>query len=197
MKTLLTSLTLAALLVMPSVHAATYNYHITSTTKHQNNATMRVPSIKGAHASAVNKQIKAFNEQQYKAFTKDFGKAKHASYHFDYSLLAQTKKYVSLKVTATTTAADSAAVSKYYTFDRATGRQATLSSLFKKGTNYKKAINTALRKKAKGTTFKSINDQTSFYMNKKNQLVVAFDEGVIAPYSKGAITYTLNVKGLR
>ena len=69
----------------------------------------------------------------------------------------------------------------------------TLASLYGKGKDYKKIINKAVKKQAKGTSFKSINKETKFYVNKHNKLVLTFDEGEIAPYSEGALSYTVNI----
>lgn len=173
--------------------AVSHSYSITPTTFNKgNNVAMMMPILKGSHTASVNKQIKAFNKQTYKAFVKDYGKSKHAAYDFGYTVLTNNNKYLSLKVTATTTAGDSASQSRYYTINKLYGRQVNMKDLFKKK-DFKVMVYKAIKKQAKGTSFTSVNTKTNFYMNKHNKLVVVFDEGQIAPYSQGELQYTVNI----
>lgn len=172
--------------------AVIHSYSITPATYATNQATMMIPVMKGPQSASINKQIKAFNNKEYKAFKKDYGTSKHASYNLSYEVLTNNKKYLSLKVTSTTTAADSVSTSRYYTVNKLYGKQVNMKDLFKKK-DFKKMVNQAIKKQAKGTSFTSIQDNTSFYMNKNNKLVVVFDEGTIAPYSMGELHYTINI----
>lgn len=190
LKKLFISSVAAMVIGAPVVHAATHNYQVTSHTTNAHNVSIKVPAIKGLGTSSINKQIASFQKSSLKDFKKTYGTSAHADYRFSYNVLTNTKKYLSLKVMASTRAADSATTSKYYTFDKEKGQQVTWKTLQSK----RAMINQTIKKQAKNTSFKSVNNQTSFYMNKKNQLVVAFDEGVIAPYSEGTLTYTINLK---
>ena len=149
--------------------------------------------MKGASSASINKQVKTFHDQEYKAFKKDYGSSKHASYNFGYKLLTNNKIYFSFKVTSTVTAADSSSTTRYYTVNKSSQKQVTMKDLLKQK-GFKTKVNKAIKKQAKGTEFTSINANTQFYMNKNNQLVVSFDEGTIAPYSAGELHYTVNLK---
>lgn len=193
-KLLATSVILAALVASPiaaygymnhNAHAASIKYSV----KKKGN----LPVMEGAASASINKQIKTFHDQEYKTFKKDYGKSKHASYTFNYKVLSNTKKYFSFKVTSTVTAADSATTSRYYTVNKQTKKQVTMTNLLKQK-GFKTKVNKVIKKQAKSTAFTSINKNTNFYMNKKNQLVVSFDEGTIAPYSAGVLNYTVNLK---
>ena len=167
------------------VHAATESYVVEKTGQ--------MPVMKGASSTAINKQIKTFYNQEYKAFKKDYGNSKHASFNFGYKVLTNNKKYFSFKVTSTVTAADSSSTTRYYTVNKSSKKQVTMKDLLKQK-GFKTKVNKAIKKQAKGTEFTSINANTQFYMNKNNQLVVSFDEGTIAPYSAGTLNYTVNLK---
>ncbi len=186
--------TVAAMVIgAPVVHAATHSYKVSSQNTNTKQVTMKVPTVKGYGTAAMNKQIQAFQKAQYQDYKKTFKGSKYASYDFNYKVLTNTKKYLALQLSSTVTAGDSATVSKYYTLNKDTGKQVTLASLYGKGKDYKKIINKAVKKQAKGTSFKSINKETKFYVNKHNKLVLTFDEGEIAPYSEGALSYTVNI----
>jgi hypothetical protein len=192
LKQLSVSIVSALLISTPLVHAATFNYNVKAHKTVKSNAVMNVPTLEGAGTALVNKEIKSFNNSAYASFKKTYGASKHANYRFDYKILTNTKQYLAVRVTSTLTAADEASTSKYFTIDKSRGQTMTLKYLFSKYSETN--INKALKKKAKNTSFTAMDDETNFYMNKKNQLVVSFDEGTIAPYSAGTLTYTINVK---
>lgn len=192
LKQLSVSVLSALLISIPLVHAATFNYQVKVKKTTAPRAVMKMPVLEGAGTKLVNDEIKAFKKSSYTSFQKTYGFSKHADYRFDYKILTNTKQYLALKVTSTVTAADAATTTKYFTIDKSRGQTMTLKYLFSKYSETN--INKAIQKKAKNTTFKAMDDDTNFYMNRKNQLVVSFDEGTIAPYSVGSLTYTINVK---
>ena len=97
----------------------------------------------------------------------------------------------------------------YYTIDLSTGRRVALKDLFKDGADYKTPIAgnieqqmkerakkdenqifwTAQERKDNG--FDLLTDRTQFYINQQNQLVIAYQQGDVAPMYMGNVEFTI------
>ncbi len=125
-----------------------------------------------------------------------------------YEVVTDTDQYFTLKVWTLETAADAAETDYYYTIDRTTGEEITLSDLFSDAT-YVQTITDEIKSQMRDEMkqdegklywldqeddmfeFKSIAEDQSFYIDAKGQLVIAFNEGDVAPMYMGAVTFTM------
>ncbi len=124
-------------------------------------------------------------------------------------LLATTEKYFVLKLICYQAAADGAEWNYYYTIDMDTGERLQLKDIFEEGTDYitpiseniKEQMRTQMKRSFSVTywvddelealNFETITDETSFYLNENSQLVIAFNEGEVAPMSMGTVEFVI------
>lgn len=186
-------------------------FKVTSIYHYQDdNTDVNIPQVKKHSQSVtyINKSVKEWTTQALSEFKKAVGNAKNASLKIDYKVVTNNKYWFTLKVESLTTAADSDRKVYYYNIDKATGKTVTIKDLFKQGYDYKKVINSSVLKvinsDTKGqyfkegddlvTPFKTIDQNTQFYINNKHQLVMVFQQGDIGPMSSGTPEFTISTK---
>lgn len=92
----------------------------------------------------------------------------------------------------------------YFTIDLTSGKRLELKDLFPEGTDYITPISSSIKRQMQERmdadpdafywlhdeieelNFQSITDETSFYINEENHLVIAFNEGDVAPMYMGS-----------
>ena len=92
-----------------------------------------------------------------------------------------------------------------------TGERLQLKDIFKEGTDYITPISENIKEQMQAQmaaddnvhywlndeieecNFKTITDETSFYLNKKDNLVISFNEGEVAPMYMGAVEFEIPV----
>lgn len=162
--------------------------------------------------SAVEKKyIKRLTAQFRKELEKTFGS------DLDWQISSQTitnsPDWFTIKFQALQQQASSTQVIRYFTINKANNKEVRLYDLFKKGSDYKKLISSAVKssmrkqmKKDKNiiyfidsedmpeTNFRQIKTDQNFYFNKKGQLVIVFNEYEIAPGYMGCPEFVVTSK---
>lgn len=97
----------------------------------------------------------------------------------------------------------------YYTIDLNTGKRLQLKDVFAEGADYITPISEAIKEQMKAQmdadenvyywlddeieewNFKSVTDETSFYINENGNVVMGFNEGDVAPMYMGAVEFEI------
>lgn len=119
------------------------------------------------------------------------------------------EQYFTLKLTHYEAVADGAELVYYYTIDLITGERLALKDLFMEEADYigiiSKEIIRQMREQMAADenvwywldeemeewNFKTITDETQFYINENNHLVISFNEGDVAPMYMGVVTFEI------
>lgn len=137
----------------------------------------------------------------------------YSSLYVNYEILHTTDEYFTLKLITYQGAGSGFEQNYYYTIDIATGKELALADLFPKGTDYvspiSQNIKMQMREKMRGDSgtmywvdipkdapvyewsFKKMKDDQSFYVNADGELVIAFDEGDVAPMYMGSQEFVI------
>lgn len=124
-------------------------------------------------------------------------------------VIATTDQYFTLKLMCFQSAGSGAEWDYYYTIDLTTGERLKLADLFQDGSNYLDVISQEIKTQMQAQMdadsnkiywlnsdmpegdFTSITNDTSFYLNSDNELVITFNEGDVAPMYMGCPTFTI------
>ncbi|MDD6810521.1 MAG: RsiV family protein [Lachnospiraceae bacterium] len=124
-------------------------------------------------------------------------------------IIATTDDYFTLKLVCYRGAGSGAEWDYFYTIDLTTGNRLALKDLFVEGADYitpiSENIKEQMREQMKADemvyywvddeieewNFKAITDETSFYLNEQNEIVVAFDEYEVAPGYMGCVEFVI------
>ncbi|MFV4896152.1 RsiV family protein [Lactobacillus delbrueckii] len=169
------------------------------------------PATKEAKKSsqAVNREIAQETDRLTKEFKASLKKGGYGSLTVKTKQVTNNRYWYVVKLTAVQTQADSGESSRYYVFSKASGKQVKLGDLFKSGSNYQKAISQNIIKQMKQEMkadknksyflkengnpdgFSQIKKKQQFYINKKNQVVIVFNQGEVGPMSMGSQSFVL------
>ena len=123
--------------------------------------------------------------------------------------LATTEDYFTLKLICYQGAGSGYQWNYYYTIDLNTGERLQLKDLFDKDTDYITPISENIKKQMQEQmdedksvyywlndeieewNFHSITEETSFYLNENDQIVIGFDEGEVAPMYMGTVEFEI------
>ncbi len=129
-----------------------------------------------------------------------------------------TDEYFTIKLICYQGAGSGAEWNYYYTIDLKTGERLALKSLFTEGSDYKAVISENIKEQMQEQmdadenvsywlndemeewNFRSITDETAFYLNENNEIVISFNEGDVAPMYMGVVQFTIPnevVEGIR
>lgn len=130
-------------------------------------------------------------------------------------ILPATEQYFTVKLICYQGAGSSAEWNYFYTMDLNTGERMALSDFFKEGADYKKAISGNIKKQMKEQmekdenviywldnedvqewNFETITDETGFYLNEKGEIVIAFNEGDVAPMYMGCVEFVIETSAV-
>lgn len=125
-------------------------------------------------------------------------------------VLTTTEEYFTLKLNCYQGAGSGYEWNYYYTIDLSTGERLKLKDVFVEGADYITPISDSIKEQMQSQmdadenvlywlndeeveewNFKTITDETSFYINEKGNIVIAFDEGDVAPMSMGAVEFEI------
>lgn len=124
-------------------------------------------------------------------------------------VLSTTADYFTLKLICYQGAGSGYEWNYYYTIDLNTGERLKLKDLFKEGADYITPISENIKKQMQEQmdqdenvyywlndeivewNFKSITDETSFYLNEKDNVVIGFNEGDVAPMYMGTVEFEI------
>lgn len=124
-------------------------------------------------------------------------------------VLATTPDYFTLKLICYQGAGSGYQWNYYYTIDLNTGERLQLKDIFKEGTDYITPISENIKLQMQEQmdadenvyywlndeieewNFKAITDETSFYLNEKDNVVIGFNEGDVAPMYMGTVEFEI------
>lgn len=124
-------------------------------------------------------------------------------------VLATTQDYFTLKLLCYQGAGSGYQWNYYYTIDLNTGERLQLKDVFADGANYITPISENIKEQMREQmaaddkvyywledeieelNFKAITEETSFYLNEKDNVVICFDEGEVAPMYMGAVEFEI------
>lgn len=162
------------------------------------NAKIVVPQIKtekkSTGAEKINKEIKKYTDKLIKDFKKDLKNDGYRSVLVSYKVMTDNKDMFTLRLGTEETIASNSVSYRYYHLDKKTGKVMTIKDLFKKNANYKTVINKELKKqmtKEMNEEFKSIKQNQKFYVDKKGNVVICFNEYEIASGAEGCLEFTI------
>lgn len=158
----------------------------------------------------INKEIKEITDKLVKEFKSQLNdKQGFQDIVVKSDVLATTKDYFTLKLNCYQGAGSGYQWSYYYTIDLNTGERLKLKDIFKDGADYITLISQNIKEQMKEQmsqdkniyywlddeieelNFKTITDETSFYLDDKDNLVIGFDEGEVAPMYMGEIEFKI------
>lgn len=126
-----------------------------------------------------------------------------------HEVINTTQDYFTLKLICFQASGSGAEWDYYYTIDLNTGERLELKNLFKDGADYITPISENIKEQMRQQmkeddmmcywvdedieemNFKSITDDTSFYINTQNHIVIAFDEYEVAPGYMGCVEFEI------
>lgn len=129
-------------------------------------------------------------------------------------VLTTTPDYFTLKLICYQGAGSGYQWNYYYTIDLNTGERLQLKDIFKEGADYITPISENIKLQMQEQmdadenvyywlndeieewNFKSITDETSFYLNEKDNVVIGFNEGDVAPMYMGTVEFEIPAKVL-
>lgn len=125
-------------------------------------------------------------------------------------VLNTTDRYFTLKLICYQGAGSGAEWDYFYTIDLETGERLALKDLFLDGVDYITPISEEIKRQMKEQmkqdenikywlddeevpewNFQAITDETSFYINSDGNIVIAFDEGDVAPMYMGTVEFEI------
>lgn len=124
-------------------------------------------------------------------------------------VLATTEDYFTLKLICYQGAGSGYQWNYYYTIDLNTGERLQLKDIFEEGVDYITPISENIKEQMQAQmdademvhywlhdeieewNFKAITDETSFYLNDKDNVVIGFDEGEVAPMYMGVVEFEI------
>lgn len=174
--------------------------------------------VEGADAAAdmINADLEKYAEKYIRQFKADMKKDGYQALQISSEIISESDRYFVFKLTVVQTEADSYEVSRFYTIDLNTGQRIGLADLFKNGSDYigviSENIKTQMREQMKSdensdywldseelaeNDFQSITKDTKFYVNAKDEVVICFDEGEVAPMYMGDVEFVIPVGVLK
>ena len=159
---------------------------------------------------AVNQDMEATVEELIRQFEDTLSEEGYHGLHVSQEVVTDNERYYTVKLSVLETEASGYENNQFYTIDKQTGNVVTLEDLFAEGSDYISAISenikTQMREQMAADegviyfldnddmpefNFQGITEQTNFYFNEKDELVIAFDEYEVAPGSMGAPEFVI------
>ena len=159
---------------------------------------------------AVNQDMEATVEELIRQFEDTLSEEGYHGVHVSQDVVTDNAQYYTVKLSVLETEASGYEHNQFYTIDKQTGNVVTLADLFAEGSDYLSVISenikTQMREQMTADegviyflddedmpefNFQSITDQTNFYFNEKEELVIAFDEYEVAPGYMGAPEFVI------
>ena len=167
----------------------------------------------------INAEIRGIADQFVKEFEE--GLKNEEGYHdvvVNSEIIETTEEYFTIKLMCFEAQASGTEWNYYYTIDLQSGERVELADLFVADADYKAVISENIKAQMKEQmaadenvsyfledemdefNFKSITDETAFYLNTAGEIVISFNEGDVAPMYMGVVTFTIPeeaVEGIR
>lgn len=165
----------------------------------------------GRTAEEINAEIKKITDELIEEFEANL--KEEMSYQdavVSSEVLATTQDYFTLKLMCYQGAGSGYEWNYYYTIDLNTGERLQLKDIFKEGADYITPISENIKEQMRAQmsadenvyywleneevgewNFKTIKEETSFYLNENGNVVIGFDEGEVAPMYMGAVEFEI------
>ena len=159
---------------------------------------------------AVNQDMEATVEELIRQFEDTLSEEGYHGLHVTQEIVTDNERYYTVKLSVLETEASGYEHNQFYTIDKQTGNVVTLEDLFVEGSDYISAISENIKTQMQEQmaadegviyfldnddmpefNFQGITEQTNFYFNEKDELVIAFDEYEVAPGSMGAPEFVI------
>ena len=159
---------------------------------------------------AVNQDMEATVEELIRQFEDTLSEEGYHGLHVSQEVVTDNERYYTVKLSVLETEASGYEHNQFYTIDKQTGNVVTLEDLFVEGSDYISAISENIKTQMQEQmaadegviyfldnddmpefNFQGITEQTNFYFNEKDELVIAFDEYEVAPGSMGAPEFVI------
>lgn len=159
---------------------------------------------------AVNQNMEATVEELIRQFEDTLSEEGYHGLHVTQEIVTDNERYYTVKLSVLETEASGYEHNQFYTIDKQTGNVVTLEDLFAEGSDYISAISENIKTQMQEQmaadegviyfldnddmpefNFQGITEQTNFYFNEKDELVIAFDEYEVAPGSMGAPEFVI------
>ena len=159
---------------------------------------------------AVNQNMEATVEELIRQFEDTLSEEGYHGLHVTQEIVTDNERYYTVKLSVLETEASGYENNQFYTIDKQTGNVVTLEDLFAEGSDYISAISENIKTQMQEQmaadegviyfldnddmpefNFQGITEQTNFYFNEKDELVIAFDEYEVAPGSMGAPEFVI------
>lgn len=183
---------------------------------HKENAEISVPEAETAETiqkttEEINREIKEITDQIIGEFEENL---KYEEGYQDILVKSEvintTEQYFTLKLICYQGAGSGAEWNYFYTIDLNTGERLALKDLFMDGADYITPISDSIKQQMQEQmdadenvyywlhdedvpewNFKQITDETSFYLNENNDIVISFNEGDVAPMYMGCVEFVI------
>lgn len=159
---------------------------------------------------AVNQNMEATVEELIRQFEDTLSEEGYHGLHVTQEVVTDNERYYTVKLSVLETEASGYEHNQFYTIDKQTGNVVTLEDLFVEGSDYISAISENIKTQMQEQmaadegviyfldnddmpefNFQGITEQTNFYFNEKDELVIAFDEYEVAPGSMGTPEFVI------
>ncbi len=183
----------------------------------RHHADVEIPQIEIEDASAAADSANSINQEVTDYITPILDDFKNSldedtanSLDIDYEVVTDTDTWFTLRLNILEIQASGYQYSKYYHIDKNTGRQMTLSDLFKEDADYITAISENIKTQMKEQMaddegivyfldvedmpvagFDKIQPDQDFYFNQDGEIVIEFDEYEVAPGYMGIVSFTI------
>lgn len=161
-------------------------------------------------AEEINAEIQAITDNLIAEFEKNLDEEMgYQDVVVKSEVLATTPDYFTLKLICYQGAGSGYQWNYYYTIDLNTGERLQLKDIFKEGADYITPISEYIKLQMQERmdanenvyywlndeieewNFKAITDETSFYLNEKDNVVIGFNEGDVAPMYMGTVEFEI------
>lgn len=167
-------------------------------------------------AEEINAEISRITDQLVEEFEEnledDYG---YQDVVVNSEVLATTEDYFTLKLNCYQGAGSGYEWDYYYTIDLKTGERLKLKDIFQEGADYITPVSESIRQQMKAQmeadenvtywldsdveewNFKEISEDASFYLNENGNVVIAFNEGDVAPMYMGTVAFEIPEEAVR
>lgn len=161
-------------------------------------------------AEEINKEIREITDKLVEEFESNIQNEEgYQDVMVTSEVLATTADYFTLKLICYQGAGSGYQWNYYYTIDLKTGERLHLKDLFIEGADYITPISENIKEQMQAQmdadeniyywlndeieewNFKAITDETSFYLNEKDHVVIGFNEGDVAPMYMGTVEFEI------
>ena len=165
-------------------------------------------------SAEINEQMEMITSQLVDEFETKMEEEGYLELIVNHEIIATTPDYFTLKLACYEAQASGFEWNYFYTIDLSTGKQIYLKDLFYEDADYITAISENiilqmreqmakdenliywLDQEIDDWNFKTITDDTSFYLNENGNLVISFDEAEVGPACNGVVEFEIEKEAI-